>query len=470
MFRTLRNNDIPDAEYYEERIHQKNRVILRLLNESLQHFHLGKEVYDMRTNTVKIIAVCVCTVIAFFVTPAAAQEMQKAYADAELAKVREWEKTWVGKKIDKTNVDQVAPFMLETLVDTIKKPDKWGAPPEGYYFTIRPYEFIPETPNFIAASKANAGKAKLAADGSIENLTELAGRLFMDPGEDAMKMAWNFEMQNRGDSFSYRKYAPNVNPRSRSERVGDQQVSELYFINRTEMDPKPVIPKNKKGYRRGMFMHMFLPAEMINTRMYTMRYIDQKKEDDSYLWYSQFRRIRRMNTSQRTDAIDGTDLIYDDDYLWDGQLSRNNYTYKGKRELLTDRHDGGLLLKRVKGQGFANNLSFERCNLLVVEAVNKDPNYIYSKRIWYLDPETYYIMHTEIYDKQGRYWKMFFNTTTPLQSQTGVMKPVIVGTYYADVQRTHNGLAMQQGINQPQVSDPDVTVDWFTTSYLQKTY
>ena len=30
------------------------------------------------------------------------------YTDQELAKVREWEKTWVGKKIDNTNVDQVA--------------------------------------------------------------------------------------------------------------------------------------------------------------------------------------------------------------------------------------------------------------------------------------------------------------------------------------------------------------------------
>ena len=117
--------------------------------------------------------------------PAVAQEMQKAYTDAELAKVREWEKTWVGKKIDKSNVDQVAQFMPETFVDLLKNPDKWGSPPRAIIFMIRPYEFIPETPNFIAASQANAGKAKLAADGSIENLGELAGRLFIDPGEDA---------------------------------------------------------------------------------------------------------------------------------------------------------------------------------------------------------------------------------------------------------------------------------------------
>jgi len=177
-----------------------------------------------------------------------------------------------------------------------------------------------------------------------------------------------------------------------------------------------------------------------------------------------------MNTSQRTDAIDGSDLIYDDEYLWDGQLTRNTYTYKGKKELLTDRHDGLAQATRVDGQGFTNNMSFERCNLLVVEAINKDPNYIYGKRVWYLDPETYYIMATDIYDQQGRYWKMFFNSTRPMRSEIGTMKPVIVGTHFYDVQRTHSGLALSQTVNQPIVSDTSVSADMFTTSYLQKTY
>jgi hypothetical protein len=422
---------------------------------------------SMKTITIKTIAVCACTALLYMAAPAAAQEMQKAYTEEELAKVREWEKTWAGKKVDKSNVDQVAQFLPETIVNVIKNPDTWGAPPEGFFFTIRPYEFVPETPNFIAASKANAGKAKLDANGYVENLAELSGRLFMDPGEDGMKMAWNFEMQNRGDSFRYRKYSPNINPKDRSERMADQAYTEYYFINRTELDPKPTIAKNPRGYRRGMFLHMYMPAEFLNTRMYTLRYIDQKKEDDSYLWYSQFRRIRRMNTAQRTDAIDGSDLIYDDEYLWDGQLLRNSYTYKGKKELLTDRHDGLGQATHNPGQSLSNNMTFERCNLLVLEVINKDPNYIYSKRVWYLDPETYYIMYTDIYDQQGRFWKLMFNSTQPLKSNTGVMKPVIVGTHFYDVQRTHAGLANSQKITQPTVSDANVTEEMFTTSFLQ---
>jgi len=417
---------------------------------------------------IKTIALCACAALLLMTAPAAAQDMQKAYTADELAKVREWEKTWAGKKIDQTNVDQVAQFLPEHFVTVMKNPDTWGAPPEGYFFTIRPYEFVPEAPNFVAASKANAGKCTLNADGYLENLANLAGRPFIDPGEDGVKMAWNFEMQNRGDTFHYRKYSPNVNPKSRSERLADQDYWEYYFINRTELDPKPAIPKNPRGYRRGYFLHMYLPAEFLNTRMYSLRYIDQDKEDDAYLWYSQYRRIRRMNTAQRTDAIDGSDLIYDDEYLWDGQLLRNNYTYKGKKELLADRHDGMGRATQNPGQVLSNNLTFERCNFLVIDVINKDPNYLYSKRIWYLDPETYIILWTDIYDQQGRYWKMDFNSTQPLKAMTGVMKPVIVGTHFFDIQRTHGGSANSQRITQPEISNPAITDEMFTTSYLQK--
>jgi hypothetical protein len=276
------------------------------------------------------------------------------------------------------------------------------------------------------------------------------------------------DMQNRGETFQYRKYTPNIDPKNRSERLADQEYWEFYFVNRTELDPKPAIAKNPKGYRRGMFLHMYLPPEFLNTRMYTLRYIDQTKDDDSYLWYNQFRRIRRVATSQRTDAIDGSYIIYDDEYLWDGQLLRNTYTYRGKKELLTDRHDGVGQVARDAGQSFSNGMSFERCNLLVIDAVSKDPHYIYSKRVWYLDPETYYIMWTDIYDRQGRYWRMFFNSTQPLKTETGAMKPVIVGTHFFDLQKTHAGIANQQRLSSPKISVSTITEDMFTTSHLQQ--
>ncbi len=413
----------------------------------------------------------IITVLSLLALPAltgAAEVMQTAYTPEELAKVREWEKTWAGKKIDKSNIDQVAAFMPESYVGIYKNPKKWGAPAEGFWFTIKPYEFVSESDGFVAATKKYASTVKTNPDGTIANITEIAGRPYPTP-KDGMQMAYNFELNNHGDTFKYRKYTPNINPKTKTERMADQEYIELYFINRTEVEPMPALPKNPKGYRRGMFLHMYLPAEFLNTRMYTLRYIDYSKDDDSYLWYSQFRRIRRMSTAQRTDSIDGSDLIYDDEYLWDGQLTRNNYTFKGKKDILCDRNGGLKGTTRESGQAVLNGYTFERCNTLVLDVINKDPNYLYGKRVWYLDPETYLILWTEIYDQQGRFWKCFFNSTAPIKSEVGQVKPVIVGTTFQDFQRTHSGLSDSQRIKDLRVSLP-VKSNIFTIANLQKTY
>ena len=107
--------------------------------------------------------------------------------------------------------------------------------------------------------------------------------------------------------------------------------------------------------------------------------------------------------------------------------------------------------------------------MLVVEAVNKDPNYLYGKRVWYLDPESYYILWSEMYDAQGRFWKCFMNATSPLKTEIGDVKPVIVGTYFLNFQRQHSGQSDYLRIKPPKISMP-LNPSMFTLTNLQKTY
>ncbi len=429
----------------------------------------------MMVSKLKTKLLMTAAMIAFVMAPALVMAGEvnmgkNAYTAEELAEVRAWEKTWVGKKIDQSNVDQIGQFLPESYLGIYKDPQKWGAPPEGFHFTIVPYRPVQESKGFIEATEKYNSLVKVDENGVITNMAEIAGRPFLEP-KTGLEIMWNFELNNHGDTYNYRKYTPNINPKTRTERMADQEYWEFYFINRTELDPKPALPvkQNKKEFRRGMFMTMFKPAEFLNTRMYTLRHIDQSKQDITYLWYNQFRRIRRLSTNQRTDSIDGSDLIYDDEYLWDGQLTRNNYTFKGKKDLLCSRNESLVGTTRTDGQGMLNGHKFERCNMYVVEAVNKDPNYIYSKRVLYLDPETYLIMWLEIYDEKGRFWKCFGNFTRPLKTETGAMKPSIVGTVFNEFQRTHSGLSDSERIQAPRVSLP-LSEKMFTIGYLQKTY
>ena len=128
-----------------------------------------------------------------------------------------------------------------------------------------------------------------------------------------------------------------------------------------------------------------------------------------------------------------------------------------------------LATVRQEGQALNNNITVERCNTLVVDAINKDPNYIYSKRVWYVDPETAIILWTELYDSSGKFWKSFMNTTCPLPTEIGDVKSFIVGTMFQDFQRGHAGVSDQVKIQKPKITI-DVPSDTFTVGNLQRTY
>ena len=144
-----------------------------------------------------------CTVITavFFVGIVQAEDIKypvAAYGVEELAKVREWEKTWAGKKIDKSNIDQVAQFLPESIVKMCKAGEPWGAPAEGFYFNIVPYKQIIETSGTIEATKKYAPTVKQDAEGYITNYAEIAGVPFPNP-KNGLEVAWNFDFTNSND-------------------------------------------------------------------------------------------------------------------------------------------------------------------------------------------------------------------------------------------------------------------------------
>lgn len=389
-----------------------------------------------------------------------------AYSAEDLSKVREWEKIWAGKKIDKNNIDQVAEFLPESYVQAYKEPERWGAPPDDYYFNIIPYKQYIETPGMISATKMYAPQVKMNAESWIENYADIAGMPFPNP-KTGIEVAWNFDFNTHGDSNHYARKGPVITPGVSIERTTHQEQWELYWIHRVDVEPLPKYVKNKKGIHRGLFLHLYEPAESQNSRFFNLRYIDPKKSDDGYMYYAPFRRIRRIAVGQRTDSVDGSDMIYDDEFGWDGHILRNTYEHKGKQEMLCSRQTDIMKLKRQKGQSIPNNLNRERISTLKIEVKSKDPNYLYSKRIWYVDPESYYIVWEELYDDLNRFWKCFEILTTDFKTEKGETKKMINGTIMIDFQRTHSSLPLHEIY---EVGLKKVDKKMFSIQNLQKTY
>ena len=383
----------------------------------------------------------------------------------ELAKVREWEKTWVGKKIDKTNVDQVAEFMLPCFVnDVYKKPEIWNEK-ESYWFTIAPYQRYVETPGMQEATKKYAATVKTDAEGVITNYADIAGWPFPAP-KTAMEHMYNFDFNTRGDANYHYRIGPVVEKKSRRERCSEQDMYEMFWVHRVDVDPKPAIPDNAKGVLKSTFLHLFTPPDMLDTMMINLRSMDPKKSDDGYLWYSQFRRIRRMQTTQRSDTIAGTDLVYDDEYCWDNHIGLNTYKLVGTKDMLCARHMDLKNYQRVEGQTVPNGITRERTKVLVIEAYNKNPDYVYKKRVLYLDPETYVSYWTEMYDNRDRFWKGYEFWTYPINLEgTQIPKMYQVGGIFIDFDRMHGGASRD---TKCKVGMKEVDRQMFTISYMQQ--
>ena len=73
--------------------------------------------------------------------------------------MKEWEKTWAGKKVTTENVDQVKEFLHEAVYKAMKDPAIFGA--KSLWFDIVPYRPYDLSKGLIEATKKYAPAGKL---------------------------------------------------------------------------------------------------------------------------------------------------------------------------------------------------------------------------------------------------------------------------------------------------------------------
>jgi hypothetical protein len=350
------------------------------------------------------------------VVPSTAQEVRypiPAYEGEDLAALREWEKTWVGKKIDATNVDQVADFLPEGWVKIMKETETWRT--EGLFFEIAPYKQWNPTPGFIEATKKHAPVAREKGYAGKDNdelvtYTTEAGFPFPDP-KTGLEVAWNMHFQIESETWKTLMDKDRVRVmdiKTTTNRTSQAGVTGMWMAARTETEPKPLLPKKKnpRNIRWAYHRAHFHPATIKGNKLMTVRYNAHDKPDDSWNWLSQFKRIRRYVATQKMDTIDGTDSAYEDNQKYNNKLQYQTYKLLGRKDILVCRHDEQSNWTHTDTCAFWFGMKRERIKSYVVEATPKDPKHVYSKRIWYVDPEYMLISWREAYDRLGKYWRL----------------------------------------------------------------
>jgi len=410
----------------------------------------------MKQRVITVCSIAALLLIGSWAYAAEADYPRQSFTAEELQQVRAWEKTWAGKKIDSSNVDQVKQYLPETFYNIMKDTGRWGES----YFTIVPYAYVAPTPGNVALTKKYYGKCKLGSKGELLNY--VSGVPF--PGStNPTELAHNFRTRTLGDTYKSTDSGFIVDGRLKYDMDSNLDNNLCFFSGRTDMPPVPEYENNPKDIWRAFSMHQLAPPETRNMRIMEISYNDRMKPYDSWYWMPSIRRIRRRSTTERQDSQGGADYCGFDNMGWDGPIQINTYKLLGRKDYLLVRHSDNSKLLHTPGDCIFDGTQRERINCYVLEVKSRDDNFLYNRMLWYLDPESWQMLYSDRYDRSGKLWKVLDQQGCVKTGYNGVPFGHFAASQTIDVQRKHSTLGK---------SELEFAVDFpkrmFTLQWLQK--
>jgi hypothetical protein len=324
----------------------------------------------------------------------------------------------VGMTINASNVEQFQEILDLATYQQIK--DGWMEMKVGETTSFDLH------PNYVEATRKGIGQVSLGEKlGEIKGF--VAGRPFPEEPNLAdtragEKLAWNYKYgYNWGDSAAiypfYWKYRDLES--GKIERTLKFNFHFLNLMHRVVQDPVPEFTDNPSELYRAIYVQVLEPFDVKNTQLLILRAEDDLKKDDTWLYLGFQRRVRRLSSGQITDSFLGADLMIEDFEGYNGRISDMNWTYKGTKnillpffnhndlELATDleEKDGYQFVEFGGKGGCFPNITWQLRKVYVLESDPKDDNHPISKRVHYVDAQTFTLPRTLIYDRKGDLWK-----------------------------------------------------------------
>ena len=334
-----------------------------------------------------------------------------AFALAALAAAPARADVQPGDVINKDNKDKVT--------DLISPGVMWCVD-HGMTMKIVPYQKIDWNPAYKEATEKYSGQVKLSADGrTIEN--HVGGLPFpnIDPNDPnvALKIMFNYEYKPYvTDDQDLRNFDADTGtvsdkPLDVERHYILDHLRTLFYTGRLYVDPKPVLLPNTDGVRAKQSLHPILePFDLKGVGLTGIRYLDPDRQDDTWLYLPTLRRVRRLSSAQRSDALFGQDTDVDSYGGYAGQIPWFTWKFLGSKKILGTFHAEKFPVEYCPGGAdFVYCDNWEPRDVWVLEGVAKQAQYAYGKRVLFIDKETYYISYSDIYDKAGQLWKVWIN-------------------------------------------------------------
>ncbi len=299
---------------------------------------------------------------------------------------------------------------------------------EGMEMTIGPsYRDYTEASSYGDATAAYASKASIGKDGALVGY--VAGRPFPqevdckgDP-DAGVRIIWNFMKRWNGDGTSSNYFYSYWDRGEQLPLYYEGTARVVQLSNRTE----PYYLKTggdifKKEKRLNAFgVEVDAPFDARGIMLMSYRYkasdgpLETTKNDDTWVYLPDLRRVRRISAAQRTDAVAGTDFTFDDLVSFSGIPPQYTWTCLGEQDVIAPFNTHVLAYPYDEDHNFGPyGLSFadDRWELRHAWIVRFDPkndDHPYSRKDIYIDKQTFEPLYSFAYDRKEELWKIIWH-------------------------------------------------------------
>ncbi|MEE2673500.1 MAG: DUF1329 domain-containing protein [Myxococcota bacterium] len=300
---------------------------------------------------------------------------------------------------------------------------------EGMQLEVGPF-FRDYSPSdaYVAATKKNAGSARIGPDGSLENYA--TGQPFPMESIDCLgdpqagaKIMWNFDytwVGSGGQTSFYYSYwdrgeeLPLYYEGTAKTVVLSHRVEPMYEATKGD-----IFRGEKRRNAFGVDVTAPFDARGIMLMSYRYKSADKPradaKNDDTWVYVPTLRRVRRISSAQRTDSISGTDFTFDDLRSFAGIPPQYNWECLGEMDLLAPANTKVKAYPYDPDHNFGPyGLSFaddrwEMRHAVKVRFTPKNADHPYHHKDIYVDKQTLNALYSFAYDQKEELWKIIWH-------------------------------------------------------------
>ena len=336
-------------------------------------------------------------------------------------------------------------------------------------------------PNYVQATRDNLGQVSLGDQlGQINGF--VAGRPFPEEPDanDARageKLAWTYKYgYNWGDNAAIAPFYWRFRDMDsgKIERTIKFNFHFLNYKHRVNQDPVPEFADNPSNLFRGIYVQVQEPFDVKNTQLLIHRSDDDLVRDNTWLYLGFQRRVRRLSSGQITDSFLGSDLMIEDFEGYNGRISDMNWTYGGTVNVMLPFYNHNELtlatdLEESDGYQFVDfsgkggcfpNITWQLRKAYILESDPIDENHPISKRVHYIDAQTFTIPRTLVYDRKGDLWKSFIigqaHPDHHMEKNKGTGVAIDDSFSMVDVQAGHCTTGQFKGQLDPSMNPPKI--------------